>query len=41
MIVDEKGVKDSWKEYMEELRNEQNEWDRGISVEDKEGPAVA
>jgi len=39
VIVDEKGVKDSWKEYMEKLMNEQNEWDHGISVEDKEGPA--
>ena len=26
MIVDEKGIKDSWKEYMEKLTNEENEW---------------
>ena len=26
VIVDEKGVKDSWKEYMEKLMNEENEW---------------
>ena len=39
MIVDEKGIKDSWKEYMEKLMNEENEWDHGISAEVKEGPA--
>ena len=27
VIVDEKGIKDSWKEYMEKLTNEENEWD--------------
>jgi len=26
MIVGEKGIKDSWKEYMEKLMNEENEW---------------
>jgi len=25
VIVDEKGIKDSWKEYMEKLMNEKNE----------------
>ena len=25
MIVDDKGIKDSWKEYMEKLMNEENE----------------
>jgi len=25
--VDDKGIKDSWKEYMEKLKNEENEWD--------------
>ena len=39
MIVDEKGIKDSWKEYMEKLMNEENEWDHIISAELKEGPA--
>ena len=39
MIVDEKGIKDSCKKYMEKLMNEQNEWDHGISAEVKEGPA--
>jgi len=24
VIVDEKGIKDSWKEYMEKLMNEEN-----------------
>jgi len=36
VIVDEKGIKDSWKKYMEKLMNEENEWDHGISVEVKE-----
>jgi len=39
VIVDEKGIKDSWKEYMEKLMNEENEWDHGISAEVNEGPA--
>jgi len=31
VIVDEKGVKDSWKEYMEKLMNEEkNRHDRGL-----------
>jgi len=36
-IVDEKGIKDSWKEYMEKLMNEENEWDHRISAGVKEG----
>ena len=32
-------LKDSWKEYMEKLTNEENEWDHKISAEVKEGPA--
>jgi len=39
VIVDEKGIKDSWKEYMEKLMNVENEWDHGISVTVKEEPA--
>jgi len=39
VIVDEKRIKDSWKEYMEKLMNEENEWDHRISAGDKEGPA--
>jgi len=39
VIVDEKGIKDFWKEYMEKLMNEENEWDHGISAEVKERPA--
>jgi len=39
VIVHENGIKDSWKEYMEKLMNEENEWDHGISAEVKEGPA--
>ena len=40
MIVDDKGIKDSWKEYMEKLMNEENEWDHKLTGEIKEGPAV-
>ena len=39
MTVDDKGIKDSWKEYMEKLMNDENEWDHKISAEVKEGPA--
>jgi len=35
----EKGIKDSWTEYMEKLMNEENEWDNRISATVKEGPA--
>ena len=33
VIADEKGIKDSWKECMEKLMNEENEFDHGISAE--------
>jgi len=36
VIVDDKGIKDSWKEYVEKLMNEENEWDHKISAEVKE-----
>ena len=39
MIVDDKGIKDSWKEYMEKLMNEENEWDHKLTAKVKEGPA--
>ena len=39
VIVDDKGIKDLWNEYMEELVNEENEWDHKIPAEVKEGPA--
>jgi len=39
VTVDDKGIKDSWKEYMEKLTNEENEWDHGKSAKVKEGPA--
>jgi len=39
VIVDDKGIKDSWKEYMEKLMNEEKEWDHNISAEVKEGTA--
>jgi len=38
VIVDAKG-KDSWKEYMEKLVNEENEWDHRLSSRVKEGAA--
>jgi len=39
VIVDDKGIKDSLKVYMEKLMTEENEWDHTISTEVKEGPA--
>jgi len=39
VIVDEKGIKDSWKEYIEKLMNEENECDHRISAGVKAGPA--
>jgi len=39
VIVDEKWIKDSWKEYIEKPMNEENEWDHRISAGVKEGPA--
>ena len=39
MIVDDKGIKDSWENKMEKLINEENEWDHKIPAEVKEGPA--
>jgi len=39
VIVDDKGIKDFWKEYMEKLMNEENEWDHKLSAQVKEGPA--
>jgi len=39
VTVGEKGIKNSWKEYMEKLINEDDEWDHRISAGYKEGPA--
>ena len=39
VIVDDKGIKDSLKENMEKLMNEENKWDHKLSAEVKEGPA--
>jgi len=39
VIVNDKGIKDSWKEYMEKPMNEENECDQKLSAEIKEGPA--
>jgi len=39
VIVDEKVIKDPWKEYIEKLMNEENEMDYRILAGVKEGPA--
>ena len=39
VIVDDKGIKDSWKVYMEKVMNEENERDHRILARVKEGPA--
>jgi len=38
VIVNEKLIKDAWKDYMEKLMNEENEWDCMISARVKGGP---
>ena len=38
MVVDDTEIKHSWKEYMEKLMNEENEWDHNILAWVKEGP---
>jgi len=38
VIIEEKGINDSWKEYMEKLMNEEIAWDHRISAGVKEGP---
>jgi len=40
VIIDEKGIKDTWKEYLEKLMIEDNELDHRISAGVKKGPAV-
>jgi len=39
VIVDGRGIKDSWRGCMERLMNEENEWDHEMSAEVREGPA--
>jgi len=41
MIVDEKEIKDSWKEYMEKLMNEENERDHRIFAKLKKDQQIA
>ena len=41
VIVDDKGIKDSWKEYVEKLMNEENEWDHKISAEFRKDQQIA
>jgi len=36
VIVHEKGIKGSWKEYTEKLMNEEKEWDHRISAGEKD-----
>ena len=38
LILDESGKKRVWKEYMEKLLNEENEWDGEVEAGKKEGP---
>jgi len=38
VIVDDKGIKDCWKQYMEKLMNEENEWDHKIIYKGKGDP---
>jgi len=38
VVVDDTGIKHSWKEYMEKLMNEENEWDHNILAGVKEEP---
>ena len=40
VAVNKKRIKDSWKEYMEKLMNEEKQWDHKISAEVKERPAA-
>jgi hypothetical protein len=37
LILDESGKKRVWKEYMEKLLNEENEWDGEVDAGKKEG----
>jgi len=39
VILYEKGIKDSWKKYIEKLMNEENEWDHRLLAGVKEGQA--
>jgi len=41
MIVYQEGIKDSWKEYVEKLMNEEHEWDHRISAGVKEVQQLA
>ena len=41
VIVNDKGIKDSWKEYMEKLTNEENEWDHKISAKLRKNQQIA
>ena len=41
MIIDDKGIKDSWTEYMEKLMNEENECDHKLSAEVKDQQIVS
>jgi len=41
VIVDDKGVSDFWKQYIEKLMNEENEWDHKISAEFRKDQQIA
>jgi len=37
-LINKKEIKDSWKDYVEKLMNEESEWDQRILAGVKEGP---
>ena len=39
LVLDEEGRKQVWKQYMQKLLNEENEWDQQVRCDRKEGPA--
>ena len=41
VIVGDKGIKDSWKEYMEKVMNEENEWGHKISLRLRKDQQIA
>ena len=38
IVIDGKGIKKTWKDYMEKLLNEENDWDHDVVCEKIVGP---
>ena len=38
VVIDSKGIKKTWKDYMEKLMNEENDWDKDVLCDKTEGP---